>query len=110
MAGSGTDHDVIERAFRLSPSCANFSLVGLCQFLHGSEAEVGVRLRAGIYGCAETLLAMSSVYPARSEAMRIGRLVIVEQAFGGVQDIALAKSVVGKPFDHKFEVSAIGLV
>src|SRR5215207_4221217 len=94
----------------LGSSRPAFGLVGLYQLLHRSKTEVGVRLRAGINGCAETLLAMPAVDPARSEAMRIGRLMIVEQAFGGVQDIALANSVIDKPFDHIFEVSAIGLV
>src|SRR5579871_1432900 len=64
-------------------------LVGLYQVRHGIEAEIDPGHRPRIHGRTIALLGVAAINPAAGDAMLVGRAVVVEQAFSGVQQLAL---------------------
>ena len=62
-------------------------LMGLYEFEHTVEFEVGVRHLARVHGRAETLLGVPPVDPAGLQPVIVCRFVIVEHALGGAQGV-----------------------
>src|ERR1700722_3688217 len=85
-------------------------LMRLGQFSHAGEPEGDMRQFAGIHGSAKTLLGISPVDPAGFQPDIVGRLVIMEHAFGGVKDLLLPDADLAEPLDHVFEIADRRLV
>ena len=53
---------------------------------------------------------MAAINPAIGNAVPPGRHVIVKQAFGGVQDVALCQAQIAHMLQHVDEIAIIGFV
>ncbi len=82
----------------------------LGELAHAGEAEIIGRHVARMHRGAETLVGMAAVDPAGLQPDRVGRLVVMEHAFGGVQDHVLPDPALGKPRQHVFEIAQARLV
>ena len=64
----------------------------------------------GMHGGAKSLIGMPAVYPAIFQTVPVGRRMIVEHAFGRVQDVAAADTAGCQLFQHIFEIGGCRLV
>jgi hypothetical protein len=66
---------------------AGLCLVSIRQFRHAVKAKIVMGHVTGMHRRAKALFCEPPIDPAGFEAVTIGRLMIMEHAFGGVQDI-----------------------
>ena len=74
------------------------------------EAEIGPHLGIGHAGRTVAVLAGAAVNPAGREPDALGRDVVVEQGFGGVQDLLPADPTFGQVAQQVVEIAWVGLV
>ena len=67
-------------------------LVDPHEVMHAVEPEIDMRHLARIHGGSETLLGVTTIDPARLQAVLVRRLVVMEHALGRVQDLLLLQS------------------
>lgn len=77
---------------------------------HGGKSEIVGRQIARIHSSAEALLLKAPMYPAVGDAVTIRRLVIVEQAFGRVEQVPFFQTQIAHVLQHVFETAVRGLV
>ena len=79
--------------------------MGLHELCHAVEYAAIARHVAGVHRGAETLLAMSAIYPAIGKPECIGGAVIVKHALRRVQDIAFRYPHAIEIFEHVLEAT-----
>ena len=81
---------------------------------HAGELKVGFRQLARVHRCSEALVLVAAVNPAGGEAERVCGLMVMEQTFGDVKDVAFLDAHGAEPdtetLQQVFEVARVRLV
>src|SRR5918993_1158459 len=89
---------------------ADLLLVRFCQFGHARELEIIPGGLARIHCGPKPCLLATTVYPTRRKPHAVRWLMVMEQAFCGVEDIGLSNIHPIKLFEHVFKIAQVRLV